>query len=266
MRQILKSSFLAGLLFLPASAFASVQITEIMYDTPGSDSGREWIEVTNTGADTADLSKYKLFEANTNHKLVIVVGTSTLAPQASAIIASDPAKFKEDWPQFSGAIFDSTFSLSNTGETLSIKNASSSVLDSASYTSDVGAAGDGGTLHRSGDDFIAALPNPGVYPGEIKSVPKVAKATPAPVVKKVASAKTSSYKPLAAIAGASASYASAPSTDIDTLPTIYWILGFIALAALSIAGAVYTYLSMRESPSLFNETTLKKEEFSIIEN
>src|SRR5690348_11665056 len=85
-----------ALVGLPASAFASVEITEVMYDAPGADSGHEWLEATNLGASEVDLSGYKLFEGNTNHALALQSGEATLAAGASAILVEDPAKFAAD--------------------------------------------------------------------------------------------------------------------------------------------------------------------------
>ncbi len=150
-----------GLFWFPGSVSAAVEITEVMYDVSGADTGREWIEVTNTGADAVDLSGYKFFEAETNHGLTVTEGESTLSPGSSAIIADNPVAFKTDWPQFSGLLFDSSFSLSNTGEVLAIKNSALEVEDSVSYAVDMGGAGDGNSLHREGGSFIVGAPNPG---------------------------------------------------------------------------------------------------------
>ncbi|MEK7071654.1 MAG: lamin tail domain-containing protein, partial [Patescibacteria group bacterium] len=50
-------------------------INEIMYDLKnGSDDGREWIEVYNNSDASVDLSTFKFFEADTNHKIVSVAG------------------------------------------------------------------------------------------------------------------------------------------------------------------------------------------------
>src|SRR3989344_1169913 len=107
----LLSSFFA--LLFTVHAESSLKITEIMYDLPGSDSGREWIEVYNAGSADIDLSLFKFFEANTNHGLV-TIGSPTLAAGAFAIVADNPVNFSVDWPSFSGLVFDSSFSLSNT--------------------------------------------------------------------------------------------------------------------------------------------------------
>lgn len=122
---------------LPTAVSASVKITEVMYDLPGSDSGREWIEVTNTGAEAVDIAGFRLFEADTNHKLKSIQGGTLLLPGSSAVIASNAARFLTEYTTYTGILFDSTFSLSNTGETVAIKNTAGVVEDSISYTAPV---------------------------------------------------------------------------------------------------------------------------------
>ncbi|MBI5405884.1 lamin tail domain-containing protein [Candidatus Kaiserbacteria bacterium] len=144
------AGFLSLAILVPASAHAAVIFTEIMYDVSDTDTGREWVEITNTGSSAMDASGYKFFEANTNHALTLASGDGMLAPGGSAVIANDPTKFKTDWPGYTGILFDSSFSLSNTGESLALKDGALTVLDSVSYDSSLGAAGDGNSLqpHR----------------------------------------------------------------------------------------------------------------------
>ena len=137
-------------------------INEIMYDIGGSDDGYEWIEVYNTGFGDVDLSTLKFFEAETNHAIsAFNGGTSVISSAGFAIVAEDPEKFLIDWPDYQGLIFDSSFSLSNEGETLTIKDADGNIIDQISYTSDQGGAGDERSLQRNGDNLIEALPTPG---------------------------------------------------------------------------------------------------------
>jgi hypothetical protein len=251
---------------LPGIAFASVQITEIMYDLPGGDSGREWIEITNTGSQPIDISHYRLGEGTTNHLLVVVSGSTTLPAGSSAIIADDPAMFKTDWPAFSGTLFNSTFSLSNTGENLSIKNAVSVSEDSVSYASGMGAAGDGGSLQRSGATFMPALPTPGMFPGELRPVPVAVKSAPAE------KSPTASTKPKTTkLSAQAAAVAEAPRDTFDPSavpvsrvpPMTLWILGLIGIISLGTAGAVFAWLMLEgRVPGVTNE---KAGEFQIIE-
>lgn len=156
-----RNSLLLLLLIVPLPLLASVRISEVMYDLEGTDTGREWVEVENTGSASIDLSNYRLLEAGVNHTLTLVEGSAVLAPGGVAVIADDAAKFKADWPAFGGMLFDSAFSLSNTGETLSIKDGVLVIEDTATYSSDLGGAGDGSSLHRSGSTFTPGSPTPG---------------------------------------------------------------------------------------------------------
>lgn len=156
--------FALAILF-PAFAHAAVSITEIMYDLSGADTGREWVEITNTGGSSVDVGGYKFFEANTNHALTLISGTGVLQSGSSAIIADDSTKFKIDWPDYSGILFDSSFSLSNTGESLALKDGALVTLDSVSYDPSLGATGDGHTLQWNGSAFGSAAPTPGTYTG-----------------------------------------------------------------------------------------------------
>ena len=133
---------LFSILIYPPFAFASVSITEIMYDPKDSDTDREWIEVYNDGADI-DLSQYKFSEGGTNHSLIVSQGGTTLKNDDYAVIADNPQKFLIDFPTYTGIIFDSSFSLNNTGETLIIKDKNLVEIDKVVYNSLWGGAGDG---------------------------------------------------------------------------------------------------------------------------
>ncbi|MEN9390157.1 MAG: hypothetical protein RLZZ283_257, partial [Candidatus Parcubacteria bacterium] len=109
------------------------EFSHIEYDPAGSDKNREWIEVRNISADAVDLSKYFLFENNTNHKIK-AVGSAVVPPNGSAVIASDAVAFVAENPSRSAFVFDSTFSLNNTGEYLALKDASTTVVAEITYT------------------------------------------------------------------------------------------------------------------------------------
>src|SRR3989344_884086 len=151
------SRFLAfGVAFLfPCTSFAAqVAITEIMYDLSGTDTGREWIEIQNTGSDEVSFSKLKLYEANTNHGLTLFQGNATTSAGGFAIIADDTTKFLVDNPIYSGTLFGSNFSLSNTGETIELR-LDGTAVSQVTYASSTGAAGDGHSLQRIGSAWQA---------------------------------------------------------------------------------------------------------------
>ncbi len=147
--------------------FAQIVFTEIMYDPQGGDTGHEWVEILNQGADPVDLSQCKskspcrFIEGGNNHELASASGSPILAPGAYAIIADSPQTFLGDHPGYSGTVVDSSFSLKNTGETIAFKMPDGSVSDTVTYSPDMGATGDGNSLQKIGGVWKSAQPTPG---------------------------------------------------------------------------------------------------------
>lgn len=237
---------------------ADVQITEVMYDLEGADGGHEWIEITNIGTAPIDVGKWRLFEGNTNHKLKLIKGeSSVLQPSTSAIIADKPENFSSHWPDVQ-TVFDSAFSLSNTGETLALKNGTD-VIDQISYTEEVGAQGDGGSLHRTDSVFVPALPTPGVYPGELRVVP--AKESAAPARPTTSLVRKSPGLPSAAVS-ASSQLATVRGGDTGGMYTwVAWLLGLMSIMGLGLAAY---FLFILERPK--QETIDPADEFEIIDD
>src|SRR3989344_2334416 len=147
---------------MPPPPEGSVVINEIMYDLPGTDGTREWIEVMNGTDGTVDLSTWTLFESETNRALTLIMGSATLPAGGFAIIAANTDSFLADWPDFEGTLFDTTsFSLLNTTETLVLKNGAGETIDEVTYSSTDGAEGDGNSLQLIDEDWVAAPPTPG---------------------------------------------------------------------------------------------------------
>jgi hypothetical protein len=160
-KKFLIVTVIIGLLF-PFIGHAEIKITEVMYDPEGTDTKREWIEVYNNGSSPIDLNSYYLFENNVYHKLV-AQGQSILNSGEYAIIVDSIAEVLLDYKDYIGKIFDSTFSLNNTGESISIADNSKQIIDTLTYNSSVGANNDGaslqlidGTLQASRPTFGAA--------------------------------------------------------------------------------------------------------------
>jgi hypothetical protein len=119
------------------------------------DAGLEWVEIHNTGTTPVDLTAWRLFEADTNHKLGIVSGDGVLGGGEYGLIVSDVS------PVSFGEVFDSTFSLSNTGETIGIRDGDLSDISMVTYSSEWGASGDGNSLQKMNGVWKAARPTPG---------------------------------------------------------------------------------------------------------
>lgn len=140
---------------------ANVQITEIMYDRDGTDSGYEWVEVINRKGTTL-FSDWTFLENEVNHRIVPVSEDEGLAPGERAILADDPEKFLEDAPLYTGLLFDSSFSLSNNGEAISLVDSTGEVMNTVVYDPAWGADGNGASLQlQESGGWIEGLPTPG---------------------------------------------------------------------------------------------------------
>jgi len=100
----------------------------------------------NAGNCEVNLTGWKFFESNTNHKITLIFGSIILKPNQFAIISNNATKFKEEYPFASCSIFQSSFSLSNSGEFIAIKNSSLHIIDSVNYSSSWGANDNGKSL------------------------------------------------------------------------------------------------------------------------
>ena len=146
---------------MPPPPEGSVVLNEIMYDLPGTDGTREWIEVMNGTDETVDLSDWTLFESGTSRALTLIMGNAVLPAGGFAIIAANNESFLTDWPDFEGTLFDTTsFTLVNTGEILVLKNGAGETVDEVTYSPEDGAEGDGSSLQLIDDDWVAAPPTP----------------------------------------------------------------------------------------------------------
>lgn len=232
-------SLLFVALFLPALTSAQVIVTEIMYDlSEGSDAGREWIEVYNTGATPVALTELTLFESNKKHG---ITGESAILPPAIfAIVADKPEKFLADYPAYVGLIFDSAFSLSNEGEALELRRGDT-VLDTATYTQSLGGNGSGESLQRTalalGAAFAPGAPTPGAgIPASglvrIAAPQKKTRTT----ISKTATVAAADPKVL----GTHAARASFEpfEVQIETPSMSLWLLGVAAIAGAGITGAI----------------------------
>lgn len=157
----------AFLLLFPIFSFAQVVINEIMYDSPGADD--DWVEIYNSGSVPVTITtgsgngSWRFVDTSPHTLTPFIDGNNVLAPGSYAIITNDTAKFSSDWPAFTGVVFKSSFSLTNTSNTIFLKDGLEAVTDPAvSYTSTQGAKGDGNSLQRQTDGtWIPATPTPG---------------------------------------------------------------------------------------------------------
>ncbi|NQE53360.1 hypothetical protein C5S29_07185 [ANME-1 cluster archaeon GoMg3.2] len=118
-----------------------VKINEIMYNLPGSDRNREWIELFNGAPEDINLTGWKLFEYFTRGQ-----GSMVIPAGGYAIVAADAATFLNEHPACNCTVIESGFWLSNTGDAITLKDASSAIIDEVNYRLSWGASGNGKTL------------------------------------------------------------------------------------------------------------------------
>jgi hypothetical protein len=153
------------------SAFASVRINEVMYDIKdGPDADHEWVELYNDGEEPVSINGWK-FNDGSNHVLNDPPGGGgqgalSIGAHEYLILSGDAAVFLQDYPGFAGSVIDTVMSLNNASETLSITNSSGEVVDTISYTSDLGGSSDGNSLNREGESLSPKSPTPGAENAE----------------------------------------------------------------------------------------------------
>lgn len=138
--------------FVFAAQPGDVLFSEIAYDLKGADDGHEWVELHNNSASDIDLTGWK-FNDGSNHGLNMPPknggqGTMVVPAGGYAVLAGDAEVFIADYPGFSGTIIDTVMSLGNVGATLTMIDTDGAVIDTAIYTKETGAAGNGMTLER----------------------------------------------------------------------------------------------------------------------
>lgn len=99
---------------------AELVISEIMYNVDGADSGHEWIEIYNSGAEDVIASSTWRFFDSSNHKINLYQGTSTIASQEFFVLVDKGDQFLLDYPDFVGNIFDTVISLPNSSSSIAL--------------------------------------------------------------------------------------------------------------------------------------------------
>ena len=170
-----KRVILILVIFLLSFSFAraNVIITEIMYDYHGSEGlgEHDWVEIKNIGLSSVNLieqpgeySRWRFSKGTSNYQLFSFNSSSNVLSGDYAIISSEPEIFLQDYPEFSGLVFDSSnFALTSTGTLIGVKDTSGEFLFSPfTYIPMSEAEDSGNSLQLVNDSWIVASPTPGV--------------------------------------------------------------------------------------------------------
>jgi len=98
-------------------------------------SGHEWIEVLNLTDSPIDMTGWKFWENETNHKLTLFAGDDTIIdPGEHAIVAQKADIFATDYPNVTSTIIDSAWSsLKESGEEIGLKDAEGNFVEVFTY-------------------------------------------------------------------------------------------------------------------------------------
>ncbi|TSD03493.1 MAG: endonuclease i [Parcubacteria group bacterium Athens0714_16] len=164
-------------IFLPIFAHGQIVITEIMYDlAEGSDTGREWVEIFNSGNAQVDLAGWKFNDGDgvTNHILNEPPknggrGSLILKSNEYAVLSGDANLFIPENLSYTGTVIDTVMSLKNISGEILILDKENNQIDKVLYNKEMGGAGDGNTLQKTNSGWKAG--NPTLGSSEITSVP-----------------------------------------------------------------------------------------------
>ena len=137
---------------IAAATPAQVILNEILANEPGSSTGGEFIEIVNVGGTSIDISGWTLSDS-IQARHTFAAGTTLAAGKAIVVFASAtaiPAGTPNAIGSSTGAL-----SLNNTGDTVSIRNAGGTVVDSFTYGSSL-ASTDGVSRNRNPDATAGA--------------------------------------------------------------------------------------------------------------
>ena len=157
---------LCGAVPFCVSAATNLRINEIMYDPSGTDTNREWIEIYNVSSDDVDFSGFTILTdgvSSTHHAMTAISGS--LVPAGGyAVIVQNADSFKKDFPNFSGTIFDSSWTglTATVGKTIVLEDKDGNILDQTTYDPTVGGDNDGNSIQQTSNGaWIVGLPTPG---------------------------------------------------------------------------------------------------------
>ena len=111
----------------------AIQITELVYNTPGSD--WEWIEIYNPTGSSIDISGYTIADAS-NNTLTFSAGTSIASESylTASLGGSGSAQFTPDFDGSGNVSYTYSYGmLNNGGDTVSLKDSSSEIVDQVIY-------------------------------------------------------------------------------------------------------------------------------------
>jgi beta-lactamase superfamily II metal-dependent hydrolase len=105
-----------------------VVFSEVFYDTPGTDSVEEWVELYNNSPVTVDVSGWTITDNNGTGSTYTIDNGATIAPGTYYTIAVDSTGFNALYG-YDADVYGSLPALNNSGEALILKNKTGTEMD-----------------------------------------------------------------------------------------------------------------------------------------
>lgn len=139
-------TILLALLALPA-ALAQVAITEVMYapNQTASETDSEWIELYNSGTTEANLTGWAIDGSVFSPAILGAKQYIVAARELVDGTDADTDSFQSVWGTAINAV-EGSFTLSNTGDTVTLTDSAGNTVDSVTYTPDTGGNKNGKTI------------------------------------------------------------------------------------------------------------------------
>jgi beta-lactamase superfamily II metal-dependent hydrolase len=120
------------------SGGGDIVISEVFYDTPGTDADEEWIELYNKGTSTVDIGGWTITDNNGAGSTYTFPGGTTIAAGTYFTVAHNSAGFNALYG-FDADLYGSIPLLNNTGDTLLMNDDTATEMDAVAWEG--GAAG-----------------------------------------------------------------------------------------------------------------------------
>lgn len=115
-----------------ANSIPAVVISEVYYDTAGTDSVEEWIELYNNHVEAVDIGGWKLVDNNGSGSTYTIPANTVLNPGDYFTVAVDQTGFQAIYGYDADA-YGAIPALNNTGDTLLLKNNRGSLVDAVAW-------------------------------------------------------------------------------------------------------------------------------------
>ena len=112
---------------------SNIVISEVYYDTIGTDSIEEWIELHNKSALTVDISGWTITDNYPAGGHITIPASTTMAPYSYFTVAANSGGFTNLYGYEADYYYGTAVALGNSGDALVLRNSLSSVLDVVSY-------------------------------------------------------------------------------------------------------------------------------------